>query len=247
MKTSVPPLSTPNGTIGAKSGGNGVEDASRTRDIELGRPRGLSAVAARLEARAWRVQLSCRPSRPPRPVRDADESGRPDPRPGTGASRSGRSLSPIVASLRSGAPTRSNSPCRPLPRRCPLHYLELSEYCGSCVGWCGSCVGYENGQWRGVAQDAMPSAGSFWSPVGTNGDVGPATVYRSGTRTGGLQQTMSVIRRSVSAARAYGVAIPIEPLPQCACNGARASVSAWRRRCSPFLLTDRQDVQPRLV
>jgi len=224
VKASVPPLSTPNRTIGAKSGGNGVEDASRTRDIQPGRPKQLIVLPPCLEARAWRVQLSCRPSRPPRPVRDADESGRPDPRPGTGASRSGRSLSPIVASLRSGAPTRSNSPCRPLPRRCPLHYLELSEYCGSCVGWCGSCVGYENGQWRGVAQDAMPSAGSFWSPLGTNGDVGPATVYRSGTRTGGLQQTC----------RRFGARFQLlghigTPSPSSRCRNARATVCATKR------------------
>jgi len=36
------------------------ETGSRTRDIQLGRPRSVSAVAPCSEARAYRVQLSCR-------------------------------------------------------------------------------------------------------------------------------------------------------------------------------------------
>jgi hypothetical protein len=40
--------------------GRGAGDGSRTRDIQLGRPKRLCAVALLVEGRAFRVQLSCR-------------------------------------------------------------------------------------------------------------------------------------------------------------------------------------------
>jgi hypothetical protein len=53
--------------------GFGAGDGSRTRDIQLGRPRCLCAVARLVERRAFRVQLSCRrvarPTTSPAPIR----------------------------------------------------------------------------------------------------------------------------------------------------------------------------------
>ena len=60
--------------------GIGAGDGSRTRDIQLGRPRSLCGVAPLVEGRAFRVQLSCRRFNPS--VRRAFSEARNDTTPG---------------------------------------------------------------------------------------------------------------------------------------------------------------------